>query len=693
MKRIQFTLLLLATFLMSATTKAVANNNGKNTDKFVYHGAGNPYLPLWEHLPDGEPRVFEDPDNPGKFRAYIIGSHDVRFGSYCGPDIRMWSAPVEDLSSWRDEGPIFTYQTGGQWDVMYAPDLVEVRRKDGVKEYYLYPHSRGRDREAMVAKGSRPDGPFTPINLTADGKKTLPGSILGFDPSIYIEYITDPKDPDYEIGFRAYAYWGFQRSLAAQLDQNTMYSVRPGTEIIPYFMPSGSRNGSVRDPKDVTFPHIYPGENLGAFNFFEASSIRKIGNKYVTIYSGFSGSDYGLDISNSTLRYAYGDTPLGPWKSGGVLVDSRAPVLNKDGSRLQTSNGGHNTHGSIELINGQWYVFYHRPPRGFGNARQAMVAPIHVEWDKEAVSEGGKVSIRAYNPYSKDKIWTARDSQGNEYKGAEVTSEGFHFFGLDPYQYYSAGFACYLSDIRLQQDSWDIWDNHAPITHVKNGNIIGYKYFGFGGLNKDQLGLKAFEGTKKGNKTAFNLFLMPKTSKAFKVNIWLDGPWDNNAWKGTKIGEIVVPANSAMETKQFTVDVSKFVDHLDKKHAIYLVAESEEEEGSLFDLDGLGFSSNKKKIIRAVPPMVHIKVNGKAIELPMTPVRSTESNGIVGYDLYEAVCKFPANTTQAPSVSASATDKSVKIAITQATSVTGTAIVKFDYKGVIKTYQVKFSVE
>ena len=25
----------------------------------------------------------------------------------------------------------------------------------------------------------------------------------------------------------------------------------------------------------------------------------------------------------------YGDSPLGPWKSGGVLVDSRAPVLNQ----------------------------------------------------------------------------------------------------------------------------------------------------------------------------------------------------------------------------------------------------------------------------------------------------------------------------------------------------------------------------
>ena len=76
----------------------------------------------------------------------------------------------------------------------------------------------------------------------------------------------------------------------------------------------------------------------------------------MTIYSGHSGPDYGLGSSNSTLRYAYGDSPLGPWKSGGVLVDSRAPVLNQDGSRLQTTNAGHNTHGSIELINGQWYL-------------------------------------------------------------------------------------------------------------------------------------------------------------------------------------------------------------------------------------------------------------------------------------------------------------------------------------------------
>ena len=223
---------LLILFLINEVQAQDSDSDiGVSNNSISYKAMGNPYLPLWEHLPDGEPRVFEDPDNPGKYRAYIIGSHDVRYTSYCGPDIRIWSAPVENLSEWKDEGPVFTYQVDGKWDVMYAPDLVEVKDKEGTKTYYLYPHSRGSNREAMVAKGSRPDGPFIPINLSQDGKRTVPGSILGFDPAIYIEYIDDPTDPDYEIGYRAYGYWGFQKSSAAQLDQNTMYSLRPGTEV------------------------------------------------------------------------------------------------------------------------------------------------------------------------------------------------------------------------------------------------------------------------------------------------------------------------------------------------------------------------------------------------------------------------------------------------------------------------------
>lgn len=685
--RPQILLLFVAMLLFSAKDAIGADKKSKDASGSIFRAVGNPYLPLWEHLPDGEPRVFEDPDKPGKYRFYIIGSHDVRFSSYCGPDIRAWSAPVEDLSSWRDEGPIFTYPIEGQWDVMYAPDLVEIRKKDGTKEYYLYPHSRGRNREAMVAKGSRPDGPFTPINMTEDGTRTVPGSIMGFDPSVFVENITDKNDPDYEIGFRAYGFWGFQRSSAGQLDQKTMYSLRPGTEAIGYFIPASSRYGVVRDPQGTTYPALYPGEDPGSFNFFEAASIRQVGNKFVWVFSGYSGPEYGLGSTNSALRYAYGDTPMGPWKAGGVLVDSRSVVLNEDGSSLQTTYAGHNTHGSLQLINDQWYVFYHRAPRGFSSARQSMVAPVNIVTDEKPVSEGGKVTIRAYDPYTENNIWAAKDNQGREYTGAEVTSEGFNIYGLDPYQYYSAGYACYLSNLNSQQDSWDMWDNNMPITNISNGNIIGYKYFGFGGLNKDTKGLKAFKGTSPKNETAFNLFLAPKTKGAFKVNVWLDGPWDNKTWNGIKIGEISVSANSSGEISKFTIDVSSFVDNLDKKHAIYLVAEGNDTNG-LFDLYGLGFSSKNKDIVRPVPPTVNIMVNGAAVDIPATPVRSTNANGIVGVDLYEANYSVPSSVSGTPTVTASSNSNDVKISITQPESRTGTAVVKFDYNGVVKTYKV-----
>ena len=646
--------------------------------KKAYKTYGNPYLPLWEHLPDGEPRVFEDPDNPGQYRAYIIGSHDVRMDSYCGPDIRAWSAAVEDLTVWRDEGPIFTYKSDGLWDVMYAPDLVEVKRKDGTKEYYLYPHSRGSHREAMVAKGSSPVGPFTPINLTEDGKRTVEGSIMGFDPAVFIDYITDENDPDFEIGFRAYGFWGFQRIHAAELDQNTMYSLRPGTQIISCFIPSSSRYGEIRDPEGTTYPHVYEGEDLKSFNFFEAASIRKIGNKYVWVYSGYSGPDYGLSSTNSALRYAFGDTPLGPWRGGGVLVDSRAVVVNENGTGLDTSYAGHNTHGSIECINGQWYVFYHRAPRGFGNARQPMVAPINIQWDEKPVAAGGSVSIRAWDSYAENNIWTAK--AGNyEYKGAEVTSEGFYIYGLDPYRYYSAGIACYLSDSKVQADAWDIWDYHAPITNVASGNIIGYKYFDF---------------SKVKDNTALNLFITPKTAHAFKVNIWLDGPWDNETWKGKKIGEINVPAGSVQENARYTVDLSEHVAGLNKKHAIFLVAESTHGNhgrgGSLFDLMGLGFSSKDNEIVRPVVPAVSIIVNKIKLKLSDTPVRSTYVNGIVGYDIYEETITLADGCKQLPKVEAYANDAGVKITVTQPDSVNGTAVINFDYNGAVKTYNILF---
>ncbi len=662
--------------------------------------AQNPYLPLWEHLPDGEPRVFEDPDNPGKYRAYIIGSHDVNYTSYCSNDIHAWSAPVEDLSQWRDEGSIFTYYVDGQWDTMFAPDLVEVRDKaTGKKTYYLYPHSRGWGRIAMVCKGDRPDGPFTPINLTEDGRRCVEGSLIDFDPSVFIENITDKKDPDFNKGFRAYVFYGFQHSTACELDQNNMYAMRPGTQLHDYFIPASSSFGVVRDPEGTQYPSLYKGQNPGDFNFFEASSIRQVGNKYVMVFSGYSGPDYGLGSTNSALRYAFGDSPLGPWRSGGVLVDSRGVVPNEDGSHLTTSNAAHNTHGSLQEINGQWYVFYHRPPRGFGYARQAMVAPVKITWDKKAVADGGKVTITAYDPFTKDNVWKASAADGNTYTGAEVTSEGFQIFGLPPYQYYSAGYACYMSGNNWMQDNHDVWNNSMDLAGITNKGVVGFKYFGFGGVAKDTKGVKAFEGTKKGDGTMLNINLTPGGKGAFRIHVMLDGPWANDVWKGREIAVIDVPGDAPRTSKVYQVAVPA-VEGLKGKHAIYLVAEGPEVEQpanprprfggpqqpqrpqGLFDLHGIAFTKQGVACVPPVVPTVTITVDGKQVRLPNIPERSSNTNGYTDYSHYQVYAPVKANSV----IKATASDPAVSIKVSQI--VDGRASVRCTYKGLEKIYLI-----
>jgi len=663
--------------------------------------AQNPYLPLWEHVPDGEPRVFEDPDNPGRLRAYIIGSHDVNYSAYCGPDIRMWSAPVEDLTQWRDEGPIFSYFVDGQWDTMYAPDLVcTTDRQTGKKTYWLYPHSRGWRRTPMVCKGDRPNGPFTPVNLTDDGRQCLPGSMIDFDPSVFIETITDKKDKDYDKGFRAYVFYGFQHSTAVELDQNTMYSMRPGTQPIDPFIPASSRDGKLLDKEGSEYKALYKGQNPLDFNFFEASSIRQVGNKYVMVFSGYSGKEYGLGNTNSALRYAFGDTPLGPWRSGGVLVDSRGVVPSEDGTKLITTNYGHNTHGSIEQINGQWYVFYHRPPRGFGNARQAMVAPVKITWDKKPVAKGGVVRITGYDPYAKDNVWTARATDGNTYTGAEVTSEGFQIYGLPPYAYYSAGYACFVYGPGANdwmQDNHDVWNNSMDLAGIQNGGIVGFKYFGFGGLAKDTKGLKAFEGTKTGDGTTLTLQLTPSGRGAFKVHVLIDDPW-----KGKEIGCLEVPADARREPTGFVLSVPA-VEGLTGKHALYLVAEGpqveqpQQQQGQwggrraqqpprpqgLFDLHGIGFGKAAPNVCKApAVPQVTITVDGKKLNIPATPIRFTNANGYSEQHTYQVYGPLKAGSQLKAQADVAG------VTFTVSPIVEGRATVKAVYNGQEKTYLI-----
>jgi hypothetical protein len=405
------------------------------------------------------------------------------------------------------------------------------------------------------------------------------------------------------------------------------------------------------------------------------------------------------------LRYAYGDSPLGPWRSGGVLVDSRGVVTNKDASKLITTNAGHNTHGSIQEINGQWYVFYHRPPRGFGNARQAMVAPIKIEWDKKPVAKGGKVRIVGYDPFTKNNEWTAKASDGNEYTGAEVTSEGFQIFGLPCYGYYSAGIACYMDGPNANnymQDNHDVWNNSMDLAGLQGGSVIGFKYFNFEGLAQDTKGVKAFKGFNKDYPNSFRIHITTEGgTEKFKVHVMLDDPY-----KGREIAVFDDFNTEKKVTRDHSVilsdEVEEMLAKLKGKHAIYLVVEGpevkqpEQPQGrqfqrpqqpqrpkGLFTLHGIGFAAGDYKM--PVVPKVTITVDGKEVSIPESPVMATNANGYMDATNYQVYAPLKDNST----INVSATDGIEGKVTFQVSPITdGRATVKATYNGKTKTFLI-----
>ena len=240
---------------------------------------GNPYMPLWEHIPDGEPYVFEDPDQPGKQRVYVYGSHDDLIDAYCGRDQVVWSASVDSLNNWRYDGVILVvdknakgepFDSAGTADVLFAPDVTLVTDANGKKTYYLFPNDQTGFRNGLIAKSDRPDGPFEVCNWNAENPNQVDG-VLQFDPAVFVD----------DDG-RVYGYWGFERSYAAEFDPTTMATVKPGTKVVEDMVSGRNQDG--------------------VFSFFEASSIRKIKDKYVFIYSRFTkDGEFGMPTSNYTL--------------------------------------------------------------------------------------------------------------------------------------------------------------------------------------------------------------------------------------------------------------------------------------------------------------------------------------------------------------------------------------------------------
>ena len=305
----------------------------------------NPYLPRWEYIPDGEPRVFGD-------RVYVYGSHDrVDSIDFCDYKLKVWSAPVNDLNSWTCHGDIFRTRDGADapsdvdWtdNLLFAPDVVE---RDG--KYYLYAYIVGA--KGCVAVADKPEGPFSLLskyvynieNHYDDGTFIDPGTLVDDDGRVYV-------------------YCGYQGSYMCELKPN-MYEAVDGTyktDIIP-----------------VEEPH----------RFFEACSPRKVGSTYYLIYSPQRGS---------CLDYATSASPTGPFTYRGTIVDNGIDYP------------GGNNHGSICNINGQWYIFYHRMTNGTIMSRRGCVEKIEILPDGtipqvEMTSLGFESSLNPYYPTAAD---------------------------------------------------------------------------------------------------------------------------------------------------------------------------------------------------------------------------------------------------------------------------------------------------
>lgn len=315
----------------------------------------NPYLPNWEYIPDGEPRVFGD-------RIYVYGSHDRKDSiDFCDYKLKVWSAPVSDPTKWVCHGDIFRSRDGHDspsdvdWtdELLFAPDVVERGGK-----YYLYAYIV--NAKGCVAVADRPEGPF---RLLSRYKYDIPNH---YDNGTFI----DPGVLVDDDG-RVYVYCGYQGSYMCELKDN-MYEAVPGSyklDIIP-----------------TAEPH----------RFFEACSPRKINGTYYLIYSPQRGS---------CLDYATSDSPTGPFTYRGTIIDNGIDFP------------GGNDHGSVCCVNGQWYIFYHRMTNGTIMSRRGCVERIEILPDGtipqvEMTSLGFEESL---NPYDFTQADTACVLKGGCY--------------------------------------------------------------------------------------------------------------------------------------------------------------------------------------------------------------------------------------------------------------------------------------
>lgn len=258
--------------------------------------AQNPFIQT-QYTADPSARVFGD-------RVYVYPSHDIlatpgkgRVGWFCMEDYHVFSSA--NLTDWTDHGMI-VQQNKVPWVKpdsysMWAPDCIE---RNG-KYYFYFPTSPkdtttyGRGFAIGVAVADKPTGPFVP-------QPTPIKKVHGIDPNVFID-----KDG------QAYLYWSAGNIYGAKLKEN-MLELASDPVILQELPTKGLKEG----------PYL-----------FERNGI------YYMTYP---------HVANKTerLEYATSNSPLGPFKVTGVIMD-------------ESPTGCWTNHHSIVQFKNQWYLFYH----------------------------------------------------------------------------------------------------------------------------------------------------------------------------------------------------------------------------------------------------------------------------------------------------------------------------------------------
>ncbi len=254
--------------------------------------AQNPFI---THIYTADPsaRVFND-------TLFVYPSHDKENAQWFNmSDWHVFS--TTDLAHWTDHGVALALDSL-PWakELAWAPDCAYKNEK----YYFYYPTDKAF---IGVAVANRPQGPFKdPLGKPFISRQT-PGVIANrglIDPCLFLD---DDGTP--------YLIFG----------QNHVNIVKLNDDMVSFA-------DTVR---------IIEGVN----HFFEAVWMHKYNGKYYISYSG-----------KGKILYGIGDSPYGPFRYQGVILDK--------------VNSGTN-HASIAEYKGQWYLFYHTSDLFFKNNPKA----------------------------------------------------------------------------------------------------------------------------------------------------------------------------------------------------------------------------------------------------------------------------------------------------------------------------------